>query len=107
VKRKRKFQLYDQGCNVLDGYLDFSNILHKLDELDKLKFIIFNNRQLAMFQFIAKEVCTLQEEQQKRSEINNYKQLAKDNEKLLDILIEYKQDDIIKNEFQIAIDKNL
>lgn len=94
-----KYQLYTNSKKILTEYLDISNILNRFEEMEKLKLVILNNEQLAMFQFIDKESFTLNDIHLSNSKIHELKNLSKNKEKLITILYEYckNQHDFEKN----------
>lgn len=101
---KSKFILYSKSHNDLDELLDISIIIKKLDEFEKLKLILLNHEQIAMFQFLAKQLCTLNAHEKQKSELILYKELIKDEEKLLNLILNYKNQLIGKPS---TIDKKL
>jgi hypothetical protein len=106
-KSKNKYSLYDKSNGILLDYLDISNIVFKLEEFDKFKLIMLNQEQLAMFQFISKEVCTLQEKLDHDSELRKLKALAKDKNELLKLLLEYKRKFAGNKESMSSVDSKL
>lgn len=87
---KTKVFLYKKSHKSLNEFLDISEIIHKLEEVDKLKLILLNHEQVAMFQFLSKNLCTLHSVEAMKSELNEYKELIKDKEKLLSLILDYK-----------------
>ena len=61
-----KANLYDIAKIVLDDYLDISCIIQKLEELEKLKLVCLTYEQLALFNYIAKDLCIMDELRKKR-----------------------------------------
>jgi hypothetical protein len=82
--------LFKKAHNILDSYLDISNIVHKLEEFEKLKIIILNQEQLAMFQLISNDIISLEEKEERQSEIKQLKNLTKNKEKMVKMILEYK-----------------
>jgi hypothetical protein len=113
-KTALKFSLYDKAEQELDILLDISYIVHKLEEFDKFKLIMLNNEQLAMFQFISRDICTLEEKVKTQSEISKLKQLSHDKEKLVKLLMSYKENldkqidiPIIDKKLYMMLDKSV
>ena len=69
VRNKRK--LYDKGFETFEDFLDFTFIIKKIDEFDKLKLILLQKHQIALFNFITKELISLNEEKMKSHEYTN------------------------------------
>jgi hypothetical protein len=90
-RTRLKYSLYNKALKILISYLDISNIVHKFEEFEKLKLILFNEEQLAMFQFIAKDFCSLNELIEQKSEITRLKNLTKDKENLVKLILGYKE----------------
>ena len=55
----RKRQLFERTKSVILENLDLANIIHKLLEIEKLKFLILDPEQLRLFQFIPKPKAEL------------------------------------------------
>jgi hypothetical protein len=86
-----KYSLYNKALKILISYLDISNIVHRFEEFEKLKLILFNEEQLAMFEFISKDFCSLDEIIEQKSEITRLKNLTKDKENLVKLILGYKE----------------
>ena len=82
---KLKSDLYDKAKIVLDDYLDIYYIIQKLEELEKLKIVSLTYEQIAVFNNIAKDFCTL-DDKQNESKFHKFKNLDKDKNKLAEII---------------------
>jgi hypothetical protein len=60
-KTKIKKKLYNEGKSVLNSLLDIGNIINKLEEFEKLKLIILNYDQLALFNYRKLFNCLVEE----------------------------------------------
>jgi hypothetical protein len=89
-KNKLKFKLYKKSQNILLDCLDISNIVFKLEEFEKLKMILLNKEQLAMFQFISKDICTIDERATLYSDISKLKQFVRNKEEMFKMISSYK-----------------
>jgi hypothetical protein len=58
---RKKYQLYNKSYKNLLDYLDISKIVHRLEEVEKFKYATLNKEQFAMFQFISKDICSIEE----------------------------------------------
>jgi hypothetical protein len=91
-KNKVKFSLYKRLKNILLDCLDISNIVFKLEEFEKLKMILLNKEQLAMFQFISKDICTVNERDSLYSDISKMKQFVNNKEEMFKLIASYKRE---------------
>ena len=91
-KFKDKLLLYRRSNYTIQDYIDLTFIIKKLEEFDKLKFILLTNEQLAMFNFIGKDICSINKSSQNNSAIHIMKSLSRDKYNLLsNIIIKYQQ----------------
>jgi hypothetical protein len=87
---KDKKLLYKKSLDCLDDYLDISYIISKLEEFEKLKLLLLSQEQLAVFNFIAKDICTLDDLNYKENKIGKYKQLQRDSSYLANTIAKFK-----------------
>jgi hypothetical protein len=85
-----KYTLFDKANDGLTNYLDISNIVHRLEEFEKFKLTLLNTEQLAMFQFISKDVCSIEDRVKLDSEISKLKRLSQNKEELINLVLDYK-----------------
>jgi hypothetical protein len=85
-----KYALFEKASEELSKYMDITKIVQQYEEFQKLKVILLNNEQLAMFQFISKDVCSFQDRIKFNNEIAKMKAFANDHEKLVRMLLDYK-----------------
>ena len=91
-KFKDKLLLYRRSNYTIQDYIDLTFIIKKLEEFDKLKYILLTNEQLAMFNFIGKDICSINKNYQNTSAIHIMKSLTRDKYNLLsNIIIKYQQ----------------
>jgi hypothetical protein len=91
-KFKDKLLLYRRSNYTIQDYIDLTFIIKKLEEFDKLKYILLTNEQLAMFNFIGKDVCSINKNYQNNSAIHIMKSLTRDKYNLLsNIIVKYQQ----------------
>lgn len=86
-KFKDKLLLYKRSSYAIKDYIDLTFIILKLDEFEKFKFIMLTNDQLALFNFIGKDVCSINQKHQNRSEIHKMKNFNKNKHVLMSRLI--------------------
>ncbi|KAL4463971.1 hypothetical protein ABPG74_005908 [Tetrahymena malaccensis] len=84
-----KKQIIDHGFKEIDNNLDIMQIIKKILEIDKLKRIVLNDDQLALFNYIPKPQITYKVDQKQRivfekksffsneEELNNYEKFKK------------------------------
>jgi hypothetical protein len=106
-RTKLKYNLYDKAQEILISYLDISNIVHKFEEFEKLKLVLFNEEQLAMFHFISKDFCSLNDLIQHKSEITRLKNLTKDQENMVKIIMGYKEKLLLEKDNLTSVDQKL
>jgi hypothetical protein len=87
---KDKIVLYEKSLESLHDYLDISYIITKLEELEKLKLLLLTYEQLAVFNFIAKDFCTLDDLKIKENKIGKYRQFQRDNTQLANTIAKFK-----------------
>jgi hypothetical protein len=90
-KLRNTIDLYQKSITSLDEYLDISFIIQKLEEFEKLKLLCLNYEQLAVFNFTAKDYCSMNDIKQGESTISKYKEFNKDNEKLVAIVANFRK----------------
>ena len=86
VELKQKQKLYLHSRFVAREFLDITQIIHKLAEIEKLKIILLNTQQIALFDFISKELVSLEEG---KNFLGQYRELIADKESLAGIIIDF------------------
>jgi hypothetical protein len=104
---KEKKDLYEKSKVALDEYLDISFIIQKLEEFEKLKLLLLSIDQLAVFNFISKDFCSMNKNKLEESIINRYKELNKDEIKLSETILKFKKNILIQSEDITEVDKKL
>jgi hypothetical protein len=87
---REKMKLYNKSNSAVQDFLDITFIIQKLEELEKLKIVMFNSEQLALFNFISKEVISLDDEKLKHHNLTQMKNLGKNKEDLANLIIAFK-----------------
>ena len=70
--------------------MDITYIIRKLEELEKLKIVIFNSEQIALFNFISKEYISLNDESLKSHTLTKMKNFLNSQEDLANLIINLK-----------------
>lgn len=102
----KKHKLYVKSQNTILEFMDISFIIQKLEEFEKMKLVSFNPEQLALFNFLTKELISLNKEKADGHIINKLKSINKNKENSVDIILKFKEK-IAKNEKVEDIDKRL
>jgi hypothetical protein len=94
-----KYSLYKTHKHIVEEMLDLRRVISKMEEIDKLKMILLNKEQYAMFNFISKYTCyavSVEEEGYNKdrgnksfSKINDMRNFLNDEDNLINILISY------------------
>jgi hypothetical protein len=104
---KEKIQLYNKSKNIITNFMDITYIMKKIEEFEKLKIVIFNSEQLALFNFISKEFISLNDENLKSHTLTRMKNFVNNKEDLANLIINFKNK-VNSNEFKVKhIDKKL
>ena len=85
-----KKYLYSKTKNIVNEFLDITFLIQKLEEAEKLKFVILSTNQLALFKFISKDFCSLNKEKIESNYIHKYKNLFNSEKQMLQVAIQYK-----------------
>lgn len=84
-----RYLLYNKSYGILDEILDVCNIIQKLDELEKIKMILLSKEQLALFNFISKDWCSLNNPKLINSKVNEMKEFNKNQESLAKVFVSF------------------
>jgi hypothetical protein len=87
-RTKLKYNLYDKAKDILESYLDISNIVNRFEEYEKFKLVMLSDEQFSMFQFIKKDFCSLREKMDE-CEMTKMKSLAKSKEHMIRLISSY------------------
>jgi hypothetical protein len=98
-KTRKKFELYQKSSQILNMVLDITHVIGKLEEFEKFKLVILNTEQLALFNFISKQMISKNINIEGMSKITQLMRLNTDLESLLKLLIDFKS--------KMTHDKNL
>jgi hypothetical protein len=101
-----KYKLYEKSQNAILEFMDISFIIQKLEEFEKMKLITFNSEQLALFNFLTKELISLNQEKSDRHIMNQLINFNKNKENLAYIIMKFKEK-MMRNENIKEIDKKL
>jgi len=61
-KVKMKYKLFQKACEYLMKYINLFYLIRMVDDVQKMKSILLNNHQIALFNYISKPIISLQEE---------------------------------------------
>jgi hypothetical protein len=86
-----KKKLYTKSKFAIDNYMDITYIIQKLEEFEKFKIVMLTTQQYALFNFISKEMISLDENKLNKHEMTQFKRLEKDQEYLVNIILECRE----------------
>ena len=69
---KLKFKLYQKSSGYLMKYIDIFYLIRMVDDVQKLKSILLNNHQIALFNYISKPMISLHNDDEKEEGFENY-----------------------------------
>jgi hypothetical protein len=104
LNTKRK--LYKKSKILIEEFLDITFIFHKLEEFEKFKLTAFSAEQLALFNFISKELISLDNKKTQTHYMTLMKNFNKDKENLVNLIIQFKEK-MKNNEELDSVDKKL
>jgi len=104
---KNKLKLYDEGIKKMDKMLDICYLMNKLEELEKMKFVFFNKKQLTMFNLLSKDVCSLNSNKKSLNIFNKMKKFESDKVEIEKVLRETKEKSLNKTLDLNEMDKRL
>jgi hypothetical protein len=87
---KEKINLYYKSKNFIMNFMDITYIIKKIEEFEKLKIVIFNSEQLALFNFISKEFISLNNEYLKSHKLTRMKTFVNNKEDLANTIINFR-----------------
>lgn len=107
IQIKNKKKLYTKSQYAIDQFLDISFIIQKLEEFNKLKIVLLDPQQIALFDFISKEIISLDDERIENHDMTRIKKFNRDKEKLAQMILKYKNN--LKNKLSepTATDRKL
>jgi hypothetical protein len=106
AKLTGKKKLYNKSNIVIEEFLDITFIIQKLEEFEKFKLTAFSREQLALFNFISKELISLDTEKILSHRMTTMKNFNKDKENMVNIILKFKEK--LKNPEDLdPIDKKL
>jgi hypothetical protein len=75
----------------VEEFMDITHIIQKLEEFEKFKIVMFNSEQLALFNFISKELMSLDELKLNNHDMTIFKNFGKDKENLAQIIMNFRE----------------
>lgn len=101
-----KRKLYNKSKILIEEFLDITFIFQKLEEFEKFKLTTFSSEQLALFNFISKEIISLDNTKIEKHSMTLMKNFNKDKENLVNLILQFKER-MKNNEELDLIDKKL
>jgi hypothetical protein len=81
--------------------MDITFIIQKLEEIEKLKIVLFNDEQMALFSFITNELKSSNQDKIINHKMTNYKKLNKNKGELAKLIFSFRdrnRTDNVENE---------
>lgn len=75
-RHKSKLKLYQRASNDLMKYINIKELVQTLQQLEKLKVVVFNKNQLALFNFLSKPLITLDGKTENNEEDESFSDLS-------------------------------
>ena len=79
-------KLFLKSQKVFNEEIDITNLLKRIKEIEKLKYLLINHKQLVLFNFLGKTIIT---EDEKNVDESIYYKENKTTEKLIEEAYEY------------------
>jgi hypothetical protein len=90
-KLNLKKKLYMKSNFFVEQYMDITYIINKLEELEKLKIVLLNPEQLALFNFLSKELISEDETKIRNHDITVYKKFCSSKDNLANVIVRFKE----------------
>lgn len=87
---RRKYNLYKKSKSYVLDVLDITFIIQKIEELEKLKIVVFSPEQLALFNYISKQLISLDENKIANHKLSSIKSCVNNQEELIRKIINVK-----------------
>ena len=76
-KTRMKYDLYMKSSNYLLKYINIFNFIKRLEDIEKMKSILLNNHQLALFNYLSKPTVSLMNDESNDDDKNYMSHLDK------------------------------
>jgi hypothetical protein len=83
MRLKNKMMLYNKSLYAIRNYLDITYLIKKFEEFEQLKLVLLNEDQVSLFNFISKELMSLDQAEIHKNRITNTRQDLSDKEKMV------------------------
>ena len=100
-----KSNLYKKSYQTIEEYFDICNLLNKLEELEKLKIILFDKEQLSLFNFISKELISFDLE--KLNSMSHLKNFNKNKENCVQMILKFLENYKLNNNITSDVNQKL
>lgn len=87
---RRKYNLYKKSKSYVLDVLDITFSIQKIEELEKLKIVVFSPEQLALFNYISKQLISLDENKIANHKLSSIKSCVNNQEELIRKIINVK-----------------
>ena len=103
--KSQKILLYYKYKKMVQNYLEVPFIINKIEENDKLKYILFNKKQLSLFKFISNDIIYTDNFTIKKNNLNQKKLFYNNDREIASHLLSFLQQD--KKQIEDKYEKRL
>ena len=103
--KSQKILLYYKYKKMVQNYLEVPFIINKIEENDKLKYILFNKKQLSLFKFISNDIIYTDNFTIKKNNLNQKKLFYNNDREIASHLLLFLQQD--KKQIEDKYEKRL
>ena len=104
-KNSKKLKIYYKFRGLISQFLDIPFFITKFEEYDKLKYILFNEKQLSLYKFISNDFIYSDDFEMKKKMLTNKKLFYNDDKKIVSTLLQLIKEN--KTNIKSEIDQRL
>ena len=97
----KKLKIYYKFRGLISKFLDIPFFITKFEEYDKLKYILFNEKQLSLYKFISNDFIYSDDFVMKKKMLTNKKLFYNDDKKIVSTLLQLIKDNKTNNKSEI------
>ena len=99
--KSKKLKIYYKFKGLISKFLDIPFFITKFEEYDKLKFILFNEKQLSLYKFISNDFIYSDDFVMKKKLLTNKKLFYDDDKKIVSTLLKLIKENKTNNKSEI------
>ena len=100
-KNSKKLKIYYKFRGLISQFLDIPFFITKFEEYDKLKYILFNEKQLSLYKFISNDFIYSDDFEMKKKMLTNKKLFYNDNKRIVSTLLQLIKENKTNNKSEI------